>query len=49
MAKKDNSQFDKANQEKPKLQPLISVKTFKSLQDIKNGDSFEEALRKLYL
>jgi len=49
MAKKDNSQFDKAKQEKPKLQPLISVKTFKSLQDIKNGDSFEEALRKLYL
>jgi lysozyme len=40
--------FRRATEQKPKLEPLISTKTFKSLQDIKAGDSLSNAIGKLY-
>ena len=40
--------FGKAKEQQPKLEPLISTKTFKSLQDIKSGDTLANAIGKLY-
>jgi len=40
--------FRKATEQKNQLEPLISTKTFKSLQNIKPGDTLAQALGKLY-